>query len=115
MEIIFLLKQIDLCFVTCPSLFIIGNISLAIGLSIGGTFMIYLLNYLGDWRLFNTIIFATILPYLLIAPWVLDESVRWLGLQGNVDQCEKIIRKIAKMNGKRLDNDFFLAFKVHHH
>ena len=49
--------------------------------------------------------------YMLIAPWFLDESVRWLTTQGKVDEALAIVKKIAKKNGKKVHEDVFTQFK----
>ncbi|PIK62276.1 putative organic cation transporter protein [Apostichopus japonicus] len=60
--------------------------------------MLSLLAYfVRDWRYFSA---AITLPGLLIVciSWFLPESVRWLIAQGQVEEAERVIQKIAKFN-----------------
>ena len=48
---------------------IVGNVSLAVGMTIGGTYMAYLLRYLQNWRIFNAILYGQVGLYVLFLPW----------------------------------------------
>ena len=40
------------------------------------------------------------------------ESVRWLNGRGQVDKSVKILKAIAKTNGKTVEEDIYDSFKV---
>ncbi|XP_072020671.1 organic cation transporter protein-like [Amphiura filiformis] len=50
------------------------------------------------------------LPIILLLPlvFILPESARWLMARGKYRQAEKIIRKVAKVNGTKLPENLFL-------
>ncbi|XP_050733892.1 beta-alanine transporter-like isoform X2 [Eriocheir sinensis] len=51
---------------------------------------------------------ATTIPFLafLLFWWVLPESPRWLLANGRVDEAEKIMEKMARVNGKKLPQNY---------
>ncbi|CAG9854103.1 unnamed protein product [Phyllotreta striolata] len=58
-----------------------------------------------DWR---WMALTTTLPFLLLfLSWpLLPESPRWLMARGKFDKAERILQKMARINGKQLPNDF---------
>ena len=42
----------------------------------------------------------------------MQESVRWLISKGDFDRSEKILRRIAKVNGKEVSEDVYKSFRV---
>lgn len=41
------------------------------------------------------------------------ESPRWLASRGKMVQCEKMLRRIAKVNGTTLNDDALEMLKIH--
>ena len=57
----------------------------------------WLIRYLADWKPFHHILFGQSALVVILAPlFGIHESGRWLLTQGRVDECEQIMRKIAK-------------------
>jgi hypothetical protein len=48
---------------------LIGNLSLAVGFTVGGTYMPWLLQWLGDWKILHHILFAQT-AIVFITPWL---------------------------------------------
>ena len=66
----------------------------------------YILNYfrsLGDWKVFSWILFSQ-MGLVVVVPFILPESCRWLISQGDGKKSVKIIKKIAKMNKKEVEH-----------
>ncbi len=80
---------------------IVGNLSLALGLSIGG-YQAYLAAYLKTWQRLNFAIYIQML-YIFALPWIIDESLRWLITHGKLDEALQVSLKMAKVNGKSPD------------
>ena len=59
------------------------------------------MKYLGDWKVFNWIMFSQI-GLVVFAPLVLPESARWLMVKGRDDKLLNILRHIAKLNKKQV-------------
>ena len=58
-------------------------------------------RYLGDWKLFNWIMFGQ-MGMIVIVPFILPESCRWLMAKGEGENMQKIIKRIARMNRKEV-------------
>ena len=57
-------------------------------------------RYLGDWKTFNWITYGQ-MSFIIIIPWLVPESARWLMVKGKTEECLKIIKWIANKNGKK--------------
>lgn len=91
---------------------LVGNLSLAIGLTIGAVFQPWLMWALGNWRTFAYISQVPSIILLLISPFYVQESVRWLASKGRMDECMVTLEKIAKTNGKDLSSEAKNGFRV---
>ena len=108
---LFLLLSIALEYVSVEMRSLVGNLSLALAITIGGCYQPWLMKALGDWRVFNFILF--IQPVVVMAmPWCMHESVRWLASQNRTAECLVVIKDIARINGRRLPENFDKAFLV---
>eukprot|EP00094_Tigriopus_californicus_P000793 TCALIF_00767-PA protein Name:"Similar to oct-1 Organic cation transporter 1 (Caenorhabditis elegans)" AED:0.12 eAED:0.12 QI:96/0.88/0.8/0.9/0.66/0.6/10/0/526 len=81
---------------------LIGNLALAIGMTVAGCYEPWALYFLQDWKILNTILYAQV-AVIIIAPWFVFESVRWLSGQGRIDEAYEELLKIAKVNGRKID------------
>merc|ERR1719384_2929697 len=73
---------------------LVGNIGLAIALTLSGVYQPWLAKYLADWKPFNWAIFSQMITIFLV-PFLLPESCRWLMSRGETERTVKILRKIA--------------------
>jgi len=89
---------------------LVGNLSLAIAMSFGGCIQPWILRAVGDWRIFHHILFCQT-AIILIAPWLVKESSRWLITKGRIDEALIIVQQIAKDNGKDVNPAIYQAFK----
>ena len=90
-------------FVAIDKRTLVGNIGLAVALTVCGIYQPWLAKFCGDWKTFNWVIFAQ-MGVIVIVPFILPESCRWLMGQGEKEKCIKILKKIAKMNKKTVDD-----------
>ncbi|XP_046398568.1 solute carrier family 22 member 8-like isoform X2 [Ischnura elegans] len=58
-----------------------------------------------DWRLFSILICIPVAS-IVLAPLVVPESSRWLLSKGQHSRAAKILKKVAKINGRKLREDF---------
>ncbi|KAK7107669.1 organic cation transporter protein-like [Littorina saxatilis] len=67
--------------------------------AIGGMVLDLIGYFIRDWALINIVGTA---PAILALSfwWIIPESPRWLAKHGRMDEAEKVLRKIAKYNGK---------------
>ena len=90
---------------------LVGNLSLAISMSLGGVIQPWILRAVNDWRMFHHILFCQT-AIIFVAPFFVKESSRWLITKGRIEEALKIVKDIAKMNGKDVNPAIFNAFKV---
>ena len=90
---------------------LVGAFSVAIGMTIGGVIQPLILKPVGNWNIWFLIIFAQ--PFLLLlTPWFVHESVRWLAGQNRIDEAVEILKKIAKTNNHDFPEEAQLKYRV---
>jgi len=80
---------------------VVGNLGLAFCLTLSGALQPPLIRALGDWRLFNWLIFSQML-FVVVLPIFIPESCRWLMSRGEGERSVAIMKRIAKMNKKEV-------------
>jgi len=90
---------------------LVGNLGLALFLTLSGVYQPWLIKYLGDWKSFSWIIYGQMIIVLAV-PWIIPESSRWLMSQGKSEKAVKIMRKIAKINKKEVSEDIYESFRL---
>ncbi len=90
---------------------LVGNLPYAIGLPLGGVIQAWLIKAVGDWTVFHHILFSQTF-LMLLAPWFVKESPRWLICKGRIDEAVGILEDIAKENGQELDSNLVKNFKA---
>ena len=89
---------------------LVGNIGLAISLTVSGVYQPWLAKYLGHWKTFNWAIFSQMIIIFLV-PFLLPESCRWLMSMGRAEKTIKILKKIAKTNKKDVPEEVYDSVK----
>merc|ERR1712241_1317154 len=72
---------------------LVGNIGLALALTLSGTYQPWLAKNLAHWKPFNWAIFSQMITIFAI-PFLLPESCRWLISKGQTEKTVKILRRI---------------------
>jgi len=90
---------------------LVGNLSLAIAMSLGGCIQPWILKAVEDWKIFHHILFCQT-ALIFVAPWFIKESSRWLITKGRIDEALTIVQEIAKTNGKEVSPLIFQTFKA---
>lgn len=87
---------------------LVGNLGLATCLTLSGVYQPWVMKFLGDWKLFNWIMFSQ-MGLIVVVPFILPESCRWLISKGEGDKSVKVMKKIAKMNKKEVPDRVYDA------
>nr|CAH0104187.1 unnamed protein product [Daphnia galeata] len=90
---------------------IVGNVPMAIFLTLGASTLPWIAYALADWRLFSIITSAPI-AVIVAAWWLVPESARWLVLKGKTDKTMKTLRKCARINNKTVDPSIYEEFQA---
>ena len=69
---------------------LVGNLGLALALTMSGVYQPWLAKYLGHWKTFNWAIFAQMVT-IFIVPFILPESCRWLVSNNNTKEAQGIV------------------------
>ncbi|CAO1409687.1 unnamed protein product [Diamesa tonsa] len=87
------------------------NLCIGVFYCLGSVATPWLAVWLGNWKLY---LVATILPALFVPLFyfVIPESAQWLIAKNNIDEAIKNYQKIAKFNGKKLDENFIVDFRA---
>ncbi|KAH8270472.1 hypothetical protein KR018_010478 [Drosophila ironensis] len=83
---------------------LVGNLSLALGFTLGGSLLPWVAHFCHNWRYFAL---AVSLPVsaLIVLSIFLPESPNWLLSVGKIDRGVRVLRRAAKANGKTVPED----------
>ncbi|KAG4067767.1 hypothetical protein HA402_005539 [Bradysia odoriphaga] len=87
----------------------IGNMSIALFFGTMACLIPWIAIYVGDWKLLSIYTSAPLL-LVLLTPWVVPESARWLVSQDKIDRALKIIKRFERINGKSVDPAIYDIF-----
>ncbi|XP_026484320.2 organic cation transporter protein-like isoform X1 [Vanessa tameamea] len=89
----------------------VANMSIALYFGSGCLMLPWLALWVSDWK---RLLWVTTLPFLLvlIVPFTVPESARWLSSRGRVNDAVKVIRRFEKINGKKIPEDVMDDFVV---
>ena len=90
---------------------IVGNVPLAVFLTLGAASLPWIAYALADWRLFSI---ATSAPMAvtLLAWWFVPESARWLVITGKTDRTMQTLRHCARVNKRVVRQSIYDEFQV---
>ncbi|CAK1541327.1 unnamed protein product [Leptosia nina] len=89
----------------------VANISIALFFGGGCLALPWIALAIGDWK---KLLWYTSLPYLIVVvvPFVVPESARWLASRGRVNQAVKVLKRFEKVNGTKIPQDVLDEFIV---
>jgi len=87
---------------------LVGNLGLALFLTLSGVYQPWAVQALGHWRTFNWAIFGQ-MGLIVLIPFLLPESCRWLMSRGRTEQVLAILRRIARLNGRQVADSVYEA------
>lgn len=90
---------------------LVGNVPLAVFLTLGAASLPWIAYGMGDWRLFSIVTSAPI-ALTVITWWIVPESARWLVLKGKIDKTVDTLKECARVNGKIVEQAIYDEFKV---
>ncbi|XP_072018529.1 organic cation transporter protein-like [Amphiura filiformis] len=96
-----------------PSKRVIGVMGMQMGFAIGYMMLALVAFLIRKWRIIQFVLCAPVVFFFLLMP-IVPESPRWLMSQGKYNKAEKIIRKAAKVNGKKVPEPLFDEEDIKH-
>ncbi|CAB3221117.1 unnamed protein product [Arctia plantaginis] len=90
---------------------LVANLSMAFSFAIAGITLPWIAYYIADWRI---LMWVTAAPMFIVilAPWFLPESVRWLVSRGRVDDAVTVLKKFERINKTTIPDDIMNDFKI---
>jgi len=85
---------------------LVGNLGLALFLALSGVIQPWAIKSLGDWRLFHWAMFSQ-MGLIVFLPFILPESGRWLMAKGKGEKLITVLKRIAKMNKKKVPEGMY--------
>lgn len=89
------------------------NLCIGIFYCLGSVITPWIAVYLGSWKLY---LIYTSMP-IAIVPFfyfILPESAQWLISKNDIEGAIVCFRRVARFNGRTLDNDTIEMFRAHH-
>ncbi|CAB3221115.1 unnamed protein product [Arctia plantaginis] len=98
-------------YVGCQYRTVVANLALALSFAVAGISLPWIAYYIADWRI---LLWVTSLPMFLVLlmPWFLPESVKWLVSKGRVEEAVAILKRFESMNGKKIPDDVMDEFRM---
>lgn len=90
------------------------NLVIGIFYCLGSMVTPWIAVYLGSWKLY---LIYTSLP-IAIVPFfyfILPESAQWMMSRNNIEGAIVCYQRVAKFNGRNLDNEMIESFRSHYH
>lgn len=88
----------------------VGN-ALWIFYATGYAILAGLAKLIPNWRLLHLVISLPYIPTIILVCIFVPESPRWLLVKGKIDNAQKVLRKVARINRKKLPENFLLDFE----
>lgn len=92
---------------------VMGSMILSLSFPIGEMILGVVAMYIHDFRILIRVLYSPGL-IIIIYLWLIPESVRWLLVNGQVDRAIKILKRMARVNGKQLSDKTIEMLKLSH-
>nr|XP_034179644.1 carcinine transporter-like [Osmia lignaria] len=86
-----------------------ANMSYGTFYALGAMSLPWIAYGISDWRLF-AVVTAVPMAVVIVAPFAIPESIRWLISMGRINRAMQILRKIEKVNNVKLPEDVYEEF-----
>ncbi|CAB3221141.1 unnamed protein product [Arctia plantaginis] len=90
---------------------LVANLILALSFGVASVAMPWMAYFIADWRI---LVWVTSLPMFLVllAPWVIPESIRWLMSRGRINEAIAILEKFERINGTKIPEHVMDEFVI---
>ncbi|XP_015597114.2 organic cation transporter protein-like [Cephus cinctus] len=87
----------------------VGNMSYGVFYTMGCMCLPWIAYYVANWK---TLAVVTSVPmcFVILTPWIVPESVRWLISKGKIEKAVRIIRSIERINKTDVPQDIYEKF-----
>ncbi|CAB3245460.1 unnamed protein product [Arctia plantaginis] len=89
----------------------VANLILAFSFAIAGITLPWMALYIADWRMLMWVTSAPMF-IVILAPWFLPESVRWLVSRGRGNEAVTILKRIERINRTKIPDEIMDEFIV---
>ncbi|XP_011201961.1 organic cation transporter protein [Bactrocera dorsalis] len=89
----------------------VANMSIALFFTAAACILPWIAYFIADWKLFAIVTSAPLI-LVVLTPFVIPESARWLVSQGKVDKAVSILKRLEKVNGKHVPTETYQTFSA---
>ncbi|CAD7003454.1 organic cation transporter protein [Ceratitis capitata] len=89
----------------------VANMSIALFFTAAACILPWIAYFIANWKLF-AITTSAPLVIVVLTPFVIPESARWLVSQGKVDKAVSILKRLEKVNGKHVTAETYQTFSA---
>ncbi|XP_049887793.1 solute carrier family 22 member 3-like [Pectinophora gossypiella] len=89
----------------------VANLSIAFYFGTGCLLLPWIALWVSNWRHLSLVLSLPML-FVLLTPFFVPESTRWLVSKGNINKAVKILRRFEKINGRKIPRDVFDDFAL---
>ncbi|XP_054732900.1 carcinine transporter [Anastrepha obliqua] len=89
----------------------VANMSIALFFTAAACLLPWIAYFIANWKLFAIVTSAPLI-LVILTPFVIPESARWLVSQGKVDKAISILKRLEKVNGKHVPTGTYQTFSA---
>ncbi|XP_059046818.1 carcinine transporter-like [Achroia grisella] len=88
----------------------VANMSIAVYFTLAACLLPWIALGVANWKTY-TLITSVPIGLSILTPWVVPESARWLISQGRIEKAMQILKKVERVNRKKIPTAIAMEFK----
>ncbi|XP_052749076.1 carcinine transporter-like [Galleria mellonella] len=88
----------------------VANMSIAVYFTFAACLLPWIALGVSNWRVY-TLITSVPIGLSILTPWIVPESARWLISQGRIEKAMEILKKVERVNKKKIPEAVIMEFK----
>ncbi|KAJ2943248.1 hypothetical protein O0L34_g12053 [Tuta absoluta] len=88
----------------------VANMSIAVYFTVVASMLPWIALMCANWRIY-ALVTSVPLVFAILTPCLLPESARWLISQGRIDEAMKILKRVERINRKKIPDEIIKEFR----